>query len=47
MAQDPHENDPEEDPLEHVGPVIADPWEDDSQTDWKTQTVRTDVGADD
>ena len=36
---DPHAADPDEDPLEHLGDVIPDPWDDDDQTDWRTATV--------
>ncbi len=36
---DPHEAAPDEDPLEHVGEVIPDPWDDDAQTDWRTVRV--------
>lgn len=38
---DPHEAAPEENPEDHLGEVIPDPWDDDAQTDWKTQTVVT------
>jgi hypothetical protein len=34
-----HEADPDEDPEDHLGPVIPDPWEDDRQTDWATTTL--------
>lgn len=36
MAEDPHAAAPEEDPLDHLGPEIPDPWDDDAQTDWRT-----------
>ena len=39
VATDPHAAAPDEDPLDHLGPEIPDPWDDDEQTDWKTQTV--------
>lgn len=38
---DPHADAPEEDPEEHLGEVIPDPWDDPNQTDWRTQTVVT------
>jgi hypothetical protein len=37
----PHDAAPDEDPLDHLGDVIPDPWADDAQTDWATQTVVT------
>jgi hypothetical protein len=40
MAEDPHAAAPEEDPEQHLGPVIPDPWADDEQTDWPTETVQ-------
>lgn len=39
---DPHAEDPNEDPEEHVGEVIADPWDDPGQTDWETHSVNLD-----
>lgn len=30
---------PEEDPEEHIGQVILDPWEDPAQPDWPLETV--------
>lgn len=36
---DPHASNPRENPEEHIGEVIADPWEDDRQTDWATPSV--------
>lgn len=36
---DPHANDPHEDPEQHIGQVIADPWEDERQTDWQTPSI--------
>lgn len=39
MPEDPHAAAPEEDPEQHLGPVIPDPWEDDEQQDWTTQTL--------
>jgi hypothetical protein len=41
---DPHANAPEENPEDHLGPVIPDPWDDDKQTDWPTETVDLDTG---
>lgn len=35
----PHADAPEEDPESHVGPETPDPWEDDDQRDWPTETV--------
>lgn len=32
-----------EDPEQHIGPVIKDPWDDDEQTDWPNETV--DIGS--
>jgi hypothetical protein len=34
MSIDPHADAPEENPEEHIGDEIPDPWEDDSATDW-------------
>lgn len=31
---DAHVNDPDEDPTEHLGEIIPDPWNDPKQTDW-------------
>jgi hypothetical protein len=39
VPNDPHAAAPDEDPLEHLGEEIPDPWDDDAQTDWVTQTV--------
>lgn len=36
---DPHENAPDEDPEDHIGEAIPDPWSDPEQTDWATETV--------
>ena len=33
---DPHAAAPDEDPLDHLGDVIPDPWDDDAQTDWSS-----------
>jgi hypothetical protein len=44
---DPHAAAPDEDPMDHLGPEIPDPWDDDEQTDWKTQTVVVDDGEPD
>lgn len=46
-AVDPHAAAPDEDPMEHLGDEIPDPWDDDGQTDWKTQTVVVDDGTPD
>ena len=34
MATDPHEAAPDEDPADHLGEVIPDPWDDEDQPDW-------------
>lgn len=34
MAEDPHANDPDENPEDHIGDEIPDPWSDPSQVDW-------------
>jgi hypothetical protein len=44
-ALDPHAAAPDEDPLDHLGDEIPDPWEDDDQGDWTTQTVLLDDGT--
>ena len=44
---DPHANNPHEDPEEHLGAVIPDPWDDDEQTDWATRTVDLDPAPED
>jgi len=31
---DPHAAAPDENPLEHLGDEIADPWDDPDQSDW-------------
>jgi hypothetical protein len=36
---DAHANDPDENPEDHLGEVIADPWDDPRQTDWATTTL--------
>lgn len=36
---DAHAEDPNEDPEKHIGPAIADPWEDPEQRDWATETL--------
>lgn len=35
MAGDPHPN-PNEDPEQHIGAKMPDPWADDAQKDWTT-----------
>jgi hypothetical protein len=35
---DAHADDPDEDPEEHIGDEIPDPWEDPEQRDWATTT---------
>ncbi len=39
---DPHSEAPGEDPEQHIGEVIADPWEDPEQKDWADHTVNID-----
>lgn len=39
MPEDPHAAAPNEEPLNHLGEVIEDPWSDDTQTDWGTAPV--------
>lgn len=41
-AIDPHRADPHEDPEQHIGAPMADPWDDEAQTDWETHTVDVD-----
>lgn len=36
---DPHADAPDEDPGEHIGEKIPDPWDDPAQTDWPNETV--------
>jgi hypothetical protein len=33
---EPHEAAPDENPEQHIGPEIADPWLDADQSDWET-----------
>lgn len=47
MTIDPHADDPNEDPEQHLGPVTPDPWDDDEQTDWATRTVSLDPPVED
>jgi len=39
MPEDPHAAAPEEDPEQHLGEVINDPWDDEEQTDWTTASL--------
>lgn len=39
---DAHAMDPNEDPRDHIGRIIPDPWDDPEQTDWRTE--RLDLG---
>lgn len=39
---DPHAADPHEDPEQHMGEVIPDPWSDPAQKDWADHTVELD-----
>jgi hypothetical protein len=39
---DAHANDPDEHPLNHVGSVIEDPWDDPEQDDWVTAHLNMD-----
>lgn len=41
---DAHAADPHEDPEDHVGKEIPDPWEDSSQMDWPNEVVELDGG---
>jgi hypothetical protein len=36
---DAHADDPDEDPEDHLGEVIPDPWDDPRQEDWATTTL--------
>jgi hypothetical protein len=36
---DPHANAPHENPEDHIGEEIPDPWDDPKQKDWATETV--------
>lgn len=36
MPTDPHEHAPDENPEDHIGQEIPDPWDDEDQTDWRT-----------
>lgn len=40
---DPHAEDPEEDPEQHLGAVLRDPWNDPEQKDWADHTVNVPV----
>lgn len=42
---DPHPS-PNEDPEQHIGEKIPDPWEDDDQKDWTTRTLVITEGVD-
>ena len=42
LGTDPHADDPNEDPEQHLGAVIPDPWDDPDQKDWETVTVDLD-----
>lgn len=42
MTSDPHAAAPDEDPLDHIGEVITDPWDDPGQTDWADDPVKRD-----
>ena len=39
---DPHAADPHEDPEQHLGEVLPDPWDDPGQKDWETHSVSLD-----
>lgn len=45
QIEHPHLHDPNEDPEQHVGPVIKDPWEDDEQKDWPNEKVDIATGT--
>jgi hypothetical protein len=38
----PHVNNPDEDPEDHLGEVIPDPWDDPEQPDWVTTALDLD-----
>lgn len=42
LVTDPHQADPDEDPEQHLGAVLRDPWNDATQTDWADHTVDLD-----
>lgn len=39
---DPHAAAPHEDPEQHIGAPMRDPWDDPEQKDWETTTVDID-----
>lgn len=39
FGTDAHVNAPDENPLDHIGDEIPDPWNDPDQTDWATETL--------
>lgn len=39
FGTDAHAAAPDEDPLEHLGDEIPDPWDDDAQADWGTTSI--------
>jgi hypothetical protein len=39
MTEGPHDAAPEEDPEQHIGEQIDDPWTDEMQDDWETHTI--------
>lgn len=45
MTIDPHENRPEENPMEHIGGETQDPWDDPKQTDWPNEVIEVHTGV--
>ncbi len=45
IAEHPHARAPQEDPEQHVGPVIKDPWDDDDQPDWPNEKIDIATGV--
>lgn len=39
LPEDPHAAAPEENPEDHIGNEIADPWTDEGQQDWPNEEV--------
>lgn len=42
---DPHARGPQEDPRDHIGEVILDPWDDSAQTDWPNHAMELDAAG--
>jgi len=43
---DPHAAAPDEDPEQHIGEEMPDPWDDPDQTDWPNESVELDEEVD-